>query len=97
MAMHWSDFALESLAEILCYYETEASPAIAADIENRIFEQVDAIATFPMRIPESDIYPGTRKLVILRLPYVAFIRQRVDGEWQVVDIVHTSRKIPKES
>ena len=46
-------------------------------------------------IPKSEIFPDTRKLVISRLPYVAFIRQ-IDGNvWEVVDIVHTSRKLPK--
>ena len=50
---------------------------------------------FEMSIPESQILPGTRKLVISKLPYVAFIRKVGGKEWEVVDIIHTSRKIPK--
>lgn len=97
MAMRWSDFALRSLEEIILYYETEAGLAVADAIENRIFDQVEKIAPFPMRIPESDIYPGTRKLVFNHLPYVAFIRLIAANTWEVVDIVHTSRKLPKNS
>ena len=48
-----------------------------------------------MSIPASDVYPGTRKLVISNLPYVAFIRQLSGTDWQVVDVVHTARKLPK--
>ena len=49
----------------------------------------------PCSIPASDIFPGTRKLVISNLPYVAFIRQLDGAVWEVVDLVHTSRKLPK--
>ena len=48
-----------------------------------------------MSIPASDVYPGTRKLVISNLPYVAFIRRLSGTDWQVVDIVHTARWLPK--
>ena len=95
--MHWSDFALLSLEEIITYYEFEVSLALANRIETEIFEQIDRIESFPLAAPESDVFPGTRKLVILNLPYVAFIRQRTDKQWEVVDIVHSARKLPKSS
>lgn len=97
MAMLWSDFALRSLEEIMLYYEAEAGLAVAGAIENRIFDQVEKIDQFPMSIPESDIYPGTRRLVFTNLPYVAFIRLNKANRWEVVDIVHTSRKFPPNS
>ena len=97
MAMQWSDFALRSLEEIILYYEVEAGLAVADAIENRIFGQVEKIDQFPLSIPESELYPGTRKLVFNNLPYVAFIRLIKGNRWQVVDIVHTSRKLPKHS
>lgn len=95
MAIKWSDFALQSLVEIILWYEQEAGRNVADSIENRIFKQVDNIDLFPMRAPESDIFPSTRKLVITNLPYVAFIRNIENDYWEVVDIVHTSRKLPK--
>jgi plasmid stabilization system protein ParE len=95
MAIKWSDFALQSLVEIILWYEQEAGRNVADSIENRIFKQVDNIDLFPMRAPESYIFPGTRKLVITNLPYVAFIRNIENDYWEVVDIVHTSRTLPK--
>ena len=95
MAIQWSDFALESLEEIIIWYELEADRQVADSVQNRIWQQVKKIDGFPMSIPASDLFPGTRKLVISNLPYVAFIRQLDSTVWEVVDIVHTSRKFPK--
>ena len=96
MAIKWSDFALQSLEEIIIWYELEAGRQVADSVQNRIWQQVEKIDAFPMSIPVSDLFPGTRKLVISNLPYVAFIRQLDGPVWEVVDIVHTSRKLPKE-
>ena len=96
MPIQWSDCALESLEEIIIWYELEAGRQVADSVQNRIWKQVEKIDGFPMSIPASDLFLGARKLVISNLPYVAFIRQ-LDGEvWEVIDIVHTSRKFPKE-
>jgi len=96
MAIQWSDFALESLEEIIIWYELEAGRQVADSVQNRIWQQVEKIDAFPMSIPVSELFLGTRKLVISNLPYVAFIRQRDGAVWEVVDIVHTSRKLPKD-
>ena len=96
MAMQWSDYALESLEEIIIWYELEAGRQVADSVQNRIWQQVEKIDAFPMSIPVSDLFPGARKLVISNLPYVAFIRQLDGAVWEVVDIVHTSRKLPKD-
>lgn len=96
MAMTWSQAAEDSLFEILNFYELEVSLDFAESIENRIYAQVEKLEGFEESIPRSDIYPATRKLVISKLPYVAFIRERSKGLWEVVDIVHTSRKLPKQ-
>ncbi len=95
MPITWSLEAEESLFEILKYYELKVSKDFADSIEDRITRQVDAIEGFEMSIPRSEVFPGTRKLVISRLPYVAFIHQISSGQWEVVDIVHTSRRLPK--
>lgn len=97
MALQLSELALQSIEEIIFYYELEAGRAVADAVERRIFEQIEAIALGPMSIPESEIFPGARKLVISKLPYVAFIRQ-IDAQlWEVMDVVHTSRKLPKRA
>ncbi len=95
MSIEWSDFALDSLAEIILWYEQQAGHAVAKSVEDRIFKQVQTVATFPRSIPVSEFMPALRKLVIKNLPYNAYTRQRADGVWEVVDIVHTSRKLPK--
>ena len=79
------------------YYEAEAGHSVADAIENRIFDQVERLHRFPMSVAESNIYSGTRKLVFVNLPYVAFVRLISANRWQVVDSVHTSRKLPKNS
>ena len=96
MAIQWSDFALESLEEIIIWYELEAGRQVADSVQNRIWQQVEKIDALPLSIPVSDLFLGTRKLVISNLPYVAFIRQLDGAVWEVVDIVHTSRKLPKD-
>jgi plasmid stabilization system protein ParE len=96
MAMTWSQSAEDSLFEILNFYELEVSLDFSESIENRIYAQVQKLEGFEESILRSDIYPATRKLVISKLPYVAFIRERSKGLWEVVEIVHTSRKLPKQ-
>lgn len=91
----WSDFALQSLEEIIIWYEIEAGRKVADSIEARIFQSIEDIKIFPAGIPISEIFPDTRKLVIKNLPYVAFIRQLNGDVFEVVDVVHTSRKLPK--
>lgn len=95
MTITLSALARESLLEIIDYYEIQAGEDLANSIEDRIKRQIYGLDGFEMSVPESEIYPGTRKLVISKLPYVAFIRELRSGTWEVVDIVHTSRKIPK--
>ena len=95
MAIQWSDFALQSLEEIVSYYELEAGPEVADSIAARIFDQVDQMAGIPTACPPSELFTGARKLVMSHLPYVAFIRELSPSVWQVIDIVHTARKLPK--
>ena len=97
MAITWSLAAEDSLFEILNYYELQVGLDFAESIENRIYAQIEKLEGFEESIPRRDVYPTTRKLVISKLPYVAFIRERAKGVWEVVDIVHTSRKLPKST
>jgi plasmid stabilization system protein ParE len=97
MPIKLSELAEESLDEIVAYYAVTVNEDFSESIENRILDQIDAINGFEKSIPVSEIFPTARKLVISKLPYVAFIRENSQGEWEVIDIVHTSRKLPKQS
>ena len=97
MAITLSTLARESLLEILDYYEMQVSEAFADSIEVRILQQIENLESFEMSVPASQVFPNMRKLVISKLPYVAFVRQASHGAWEVVYIVHTSRKLPKIS
>lgn len=95
MPISLSTLARDSLLEILDYYETQVNEEFANVIQTRILAQIAKLDGFELSIPPSHVMAGTRKLVISKLPYVAFIREASHGQWEVVDIVHTSRKIPK--
>jgi hypothetical protein len=43
----------------------------------------------------SELLPEYKKLVIRNLPYIAYLHEDSNGDWEIVDIVHTSRKLPK--
>jgi plasmid stabilization system protein ParE len=97
MAIQWSDFALRSLEEIVLYYEAEGGRELANRAEMEIWSQVEDSNRFPEAIQESEIFTGTRRLVIRIFPYVVFIR-KIEGDlWEVLDVVHTSRKLPKNA
>jgi toxin ParE1/3/4 len=95
MRISWSTLAQESIIEIVAYYEEEAGFEVADRAEEEIFEQVEKIKKFPRSIPVSEVFPELRKLVIQGFPYVAFLRINSDVI-EVVDVIHTSRKIPKQ-
>jgi toxin ParE1/3/4 len=95
MRISWSTLAEESIIEIVAYYEEEAGFEVADRAEEEIFQQVEKIKKFPRSIPVSDVFPELRKLVIQGFPYVAFLRINNDVI-EVVDVIHTSRKIPKQ-
>jgi plasmid stabilization system protein ParE len=96
MAMKLSTLAQESLLEIIDYYAVQVSEDFADEIEERILKQIIDLEGFEMGVPQSEVFPDARKLVISRLPYIAYIRQVQGSNWEVVDIIHTSRKIPKD-
>jgi len=93
MRLVWTDEALDDLADILVYYLERAGPATAASVEARIVNQIEALRAFPESIRNSERIPGTRKLMIQRLPYIAFV-QVIPDQILVLNIVHTARKFP---
>jgi toxin ParE1/3/4 len=93
MRILWTEEALDDLAEIVAYYYAEASPRTAESVERRIVEQIEGLPPFPERIRKSDRVPGTRELVVNRLPYIVFVKLTQDTII-VLNVVHTARKFP---
>jgi plasmid stabilization system protein ParE len=99
ITINWSDLSLYSVADIVFWYESNVDAKFADSVRRHIEDQIQIYAKPPLNpnsIPNSDIYPEFKRLVISKYPYIAFIRQ-IDGDlWEVVDVVHTSRKLPSE-
>jgi len=89
----WTDEALDDLEEILAYYYLEASPKVAEAVERRIVGEIESLPPFPERVRVSDRVPGTRELVVNKLPYVVFVQLR-DEAVIVLNVVHTKRQFP---
>lgn len=94
MQIFWTNEALDDLEEILAYYHLEASPRTAVAVEQRIIVAIEALPPFSERIRESDRVPGTRELVVHKLPYVVLL-QVLENRIIVLNVVHTKRKFPK--
>lgn len=93
MRILWTDEALGDLEEILAYYYLEASPRVAKAVETRIVGEIESLPPYIERIRESDRIPGTRELVVNKLPYVVFVQIR-DDVMVVLNVVHSKRKFP---
>ncbi len=94
MRIVWTAEALTDFENILAYYYLHAGTATAEAIERRILAQLEKLPDFPERVRASERIPGTREVVIKRLPYIAFIRV-LEDEIQLLNIVHTARKFPE--
>ena len=93
MRILWTEEALDDLESILAYYYLEVSPRAAAAVEKRIIGEIESLPPYPERIRESDRVPGTRELVVNKLPYVVFVQMRNDAII-ILNVVHTKRKFP---
>ena len=95
MNIVFSDSAEQDLHELLTYYLEEAGVEVALMIENRLMNQINRLAVFPERIRQSERITGVRELVFRGLPYIAFVRIHENRQMlEVVNIVHTARKLP---
>ncbi len=98
MQIYWSDFAFDSLIEIIAWYKVEAGDNVANAIKKRINKQISLYnepLLNPNSLHNSELLPEYKKLVIRNLPYIAYLHEDSNGDWEIVDIVHTSRKLPK--
>ena len=66
---------------------------MAEAVERRIVGEIESLPPFPERVRVSDRVPGTRELVVNKLPYVVFVQLR-DEAVIVLNVVHTKRQFP---
>lgn len=93
MRILWTDQALDDFEDILAWYAREAGPHAAIAVQRRIVFDLEALAPFPERIRASERVPGTRELVVSKLPYIVFVKI-VGDALVVLNVVHTRRKFP---
>lgn len=92
MRVRWTEPAARDLTEICDYIQEKGSPATARRVALSIFESAAGLAKFPEqgRIGRK---PGTRELILSRLPYLGVYRVR--GETvEILRILHGARKWP---
>jgi addiction module RelE/StbE family toxin len=93
LAIRWTRRSLRRLDEIGQYISTENAPA-AARVIDRLVSIVDLLSDVPV-MGRTGRIPGTRELVIPRLPYILVYRltaRTVD----ILTILHASQRWPKE-
>lgn len=86
MRLRWTEPAVHDLTQICDYIEQHGSPGSARRVALSIYESVSGLADFPER-GRTGRKPGTRELVLVRLPYVAIYRIRHDVV-EILRILH---------
>lgn len=94
MRIRWTDEAIADLEEILVYLHQEVSPRTGELVYRRIVGAIESLPPFPERIRASTRIPGTRELVVDKLPYLVFVSIN-DDTLNVLNIVHTRRRFPR--
>jgi addiction module RelE/StbE family toxin len=84
--------AERDLDGIADYIATD-NPAAAEAVFRRIIAAADLLRSNP-ELGKPGHYPGTRELVVARVPYV-IIYTRGDGVLRIVAILHTARDLPR--
>jgi addiction module RelE/StbE family toxin len=93
MRLDWSILAQADRDAIFDYIEAD-SPQAAITVDDRIREQVAALARFPESGRAGRI-EGTRELVISRTPYIVAYRI-ADKTVRILRVLHGSRRWPDE-
>lgn len=91
MRVRWTRPALVDLAEIHDYIASD-NPVAAKQVIRRIRQDANILNEHPA-ISRPGRVPGTRELVVGRLPYV--IAYRIGArDLDIVAVIHTSRRWP---
>lgn len=92
MRLEWSPHALEDRDRIFDYIE-QNSPQAAADVDQRIREQVASLVKFPESGRPGRV-EGTRELAINRTPYIAPYRIR-GATVRILRVLHGAQLWPE--
>lgn len=63
ITIEWSELSLESLAEIVLWYDEQINPAFADSVKLKISQQIQIFTKEPLTpnsLPNSEFYPGTK-------------------------------------
>jgi addiction module RelE/StbE family toxin len=74
-------------------YWNERDPAVARQLRERVLAVTERLAKFP-ESGRAWRVPGTRELVVPRLPYIVIYRIRGDGVVETLKLFHTARETP---
>ena len=94
MQVAWRKSAVLDLYRVREYIRQD-NPAAAETTGTRIEAAVDSLARFPEMGHPGEV-PGTRELVIPRLPYLVVYRLKGDAV-QILRILHGKQKWPPTS
>jgi toxin ParE1/3/4 len=93
MHLEWSVFALTDREAIFDYIEHD-SPRTAVAIDDRIEQQVEALAQFP-EMGRIGRVEQTRELVIQRTPYIVAYRI-AENAVRILRVLHGAQQWPEE-
>jgi toxin ParE1/3/4 len=88
MKLEWTHPARDDVLEIIGYIAQD-DPAAADRVGEAIIEAVGKLSDFP-QIGRDGIVPGTRELVLPRLPYIISYRVARQGV-QILAVLHSAR------
>jgi len=92
LRLRWTKRADRDLDEIAEYIGQD-SAAAAARVVLELIDQVESLLPSHLGIGRPGRVPGTRELVIGKLPYIVPYRVR-DQQIEVLRVLHTSRRWP---
>lgn len=92
MQVRWTAQAVSDLTGISDYIEQRTSPFAARSVALAIYKSAENLRTFPQRGRQGRA-PGTRELLVSRLPYVIVYRLR-ENAVDLLRILHGAQDQP---
>ena len=94
MKVVWTLQAVRDLAEARAYVERD-NPKAAAELARRILQATARLTKHP-EMGRRGKLPGTRELIVSRVPYVILYRIR-EGRIDLLRVLHAMRRYPPGS
>jgi toxin ParE1/3/4 len=89
MLVRWTPAAADDLEQVATYLKQHHPEYAQATVE-RLYAAAESLSEFTMR-GRPGRQPGTRELVVTRLPYVVIYALRDDAVW-IIRVLHTARE-----